>query len=121
MPAGVVIGNSRRFTRSLENPLARFLFEYADSLQRFPVVFDAGDAGVDLDGGDLIVLDEDTLLLGVDNRTSRDAAPALAEALDMEAAHRAAGRRAPLPADAAGPAGLMTPVFRRVDAALPGG
>ena len=83
-PKGVVIGNSRRFTRSLENKLAKFLFEYAETLRDFPVVFDAGAEGVSLDGGDLIVLDESTLLLGVDNRSSREAAPLLAQKLDMD-------------------------------------
>ncbi len=83
-PKGVVIGNSRRFTRSLENKLAKFIFEYAARLEEFPVVFDAGEEGVNLDGGDLIVLDENTILLGVDNRTSREAAPKLAEKLDMD-------------------------------------
>lgn len=83
-PKGVVIGNSRRFTRSLENKLAKFIFEYADRLEEFPVVFDAGEEGVHLDGGDLIVLDENTILLGVGNRTSREAAPKLAKKLDME-------------------------------------
>jgi len=83
-PKGVVIGNSRRFTRSLENKLAKFLFEYAESLRDFPVVFDAGAEGVNLDGGDVIVLDEGTLLLGVGNRSSREAAPLLAQKLDMD-------------------------------------
>ncbi len=83
-PHGVVIGNSRRFTRSLENRLATFLFAHAERLRDFPVVFDAGAEGVNLDGGDLIVFDEDTILLGVDNRTSREAAPLLARKLDMD-------------------------------------
>lgn len=83
-PKGVVIGNSRRFTRSLENRLAKFLFAYAERLRDFPVVFDAGAEGVNLDGGDLIVLDEHTILLGVGNRSSREAAPLLAQRLDMD-------------------------------------
>lgn len=83
-PRGVVIGNSRRFTRSLENRLARFLFAWADRLRDFPVVFDAGAEGVNLDGGDLIVFDDNTILLGVDNRTGRDAAPLLAQKLGMD-------------------------------------
>jgi len=83
-PRGVVIGNSRRFTRSLENRLARFLFANAERLRDFPVVFDAGAEGVNLDGGDLIVFDENTILLGVDNRTSREAAPLLAQRLEMD-------------------------------------
>jgi arginine deiminase len=64
--------------------LARFLFAYAERLRDFPVVFDAGAEGVNLDGGDLIVLDEHTILLGVGNRSSREAAPLLARKLDMD-------------------------------------
>src|SRR5262249_51647329 len=37
-----------------------------------------------LDGGDTIVLDEKTLLLGVGNRSSREAAPKLAQKLGMD-------------------------------------
>ncbi len=83
-PRGIVIGNSRRFTRSLENRLATFLFAYAERLRDFPIVFDAGAEGVNLDGGDLIVFDENTIFLGVDNRTSREAAPLLAKKLNMD-------------------------------------
>jgi len=83
-PAGVVIGNSRRFTRSLENKLAKFLFAYAGRLRDVPVVFDAGAEGVNLDGGDLIVYDQNTILLGVGNRSSVEAAPLLAQQLGMD-------------------------------------
>lgn len=83
-PRGVVIGHSRYQNRAIENDLARFMFEFAPRLKNFPIVFDAAREGVFLDGGDLIVLDEKTVLLGVDNRTSREAAPRLARRLDMD-------------------------------------
>lgn len=81
---GIIIGNSRRFSRSLENALIRLLFQYADELQGFPIAFDAAKEGVFLDGGDTIVLDRHTLLLGVGNRSSREAAPLLAKRLGMD-------------------------------------
>ncbi|MGH9767056.1 MAG: arginine deiminase family protein, partial [Blastocatellia bacterium] len=83
-PKGVVIGNGQHYRRALENSIARLIFQFADELKEFPIVFDAAKEGVYLDGGDMIVLDEKALLLGVGNRTSRDAAPRLAQKLGME-------------------------------------
>ena len=83
-PKGIVIGNGQAYGRALENAIARLMFEHADELKGFPVVFDSAREGVMLDGGDVIVLDERTLLVGVNNRTSLDAAPKLARKLGME-------------------------------------
>ncbi|MCI0488123.1 MAG: arginine deiminase family protein [Blastocatellia bacterium] len=83
-PKGIVIGNGRFYNRAIENSLARFMFEYADELKPFPIVFDASKEGVLLDGGDVIVLDEKTLLVGVGNRSSLGAAPKLARQLGMD-------------------------------------
>jgi arginine deiminase len=83
-PKGIIIGNGQHYGRALENALARLIFQYADELKGFPIVFDAGQEGVFLDGGDVIVLDERTLLVGVGNRSSAEAAPKLARRLGME-------------------------------------
>jgi arginine deiminase len=83
-PKGIVIGNGRYYRRALENSVARLIFQFADDLKQFPIVFDAAKEGVHLDGGDVIVLDETTLLVGVGNRSSREAAPKLAERLGMD-------------------------------------
>ncbi|HSR51319.1 MAG TPA: arginine deiminase family protein [Acidobacteriota bacterium] len=83
-PRGLVIGNGMRFGRSRENHVARLIFRFAPSLDDIPVAFDAAQHDVNLDGGDTIVLDADTLLLGVDNRSSREAAPLLAQELGMD-------------------------------------
>ena len=83
-PQGIIIGNGQAYGRALENSLARLMFQYADELKNFPVVFDAGREGVLLDGGDVIVLDEQTLLVGVGNRSNVNAAPKLAQRLGLE-------------------------------------
>ncbi len=83
-PKGIIIGNGQYYRRALENSVARLIFQFADELKQFPIVFDAAKEGVFLDGGDTIVLDEKTLLLGVGNRSSRDAAPKLAQKLGMD-------------------------------------
>jgi arginine deiminase len=83
-PKGIIIGNSRYYGRALENALARLMFEYADELKSLPIVFDALKEGVFLDGGDVIVLDEKTLLVGTGNRSSLEAAPKLAQRLEMD-------------------------------------
>jgi arginine deiminase len=83
-PKGIIIGNGQYYRRALENSVARLIFQFADDLKQFPIVFDAAKEGVFLDGGDTIVLDERTLLLGVGNRSSREAAPKLARKLGMD-------------------------------------
>ncbi len=83
-PKGIVIGNGQYYRRALENAVARLIFRFADPVKAFPIVFDAAAEGVYLDGGDLIVLDEKTLLLGIGNRSSREAAVKLAQRLDLD-------------------------------------
>jgi len=83
-PKGIIIGNGQNFGRTLENALARLMFRYAQALRDFPIVFDAAKEGVILDGGDVIVRDETTLFLGVGQRTDRQAAPLLAQKLNMD-------------------------------------
>lgn len=83
-PKGILIGKGKAFQRSIENHLMRFMLQHAPELAEFPIAFDAWEHDVNLDGGDVIVYDENTLLIGVDNRTSREAAPLLAQALDMD-------------------------------------
>jgi len=83
-PKGIIIGKGKAFQRSLENQLMRFMVAHAPELADFPIVFDAAEHDVNLDGGDLIVYDENTILLGVDNRSDREAAVLLAQILDMD-------------------------------------
>jgi arginine deiminase len=83
-PKGIVIGHGKAFQRSIENHLMRFMVQHAPELADFPIVFDAWEHDVFLDGGDFIVYDENTILLGVDNRSDREAAPLLAQTLDMD-------------------------------------
>lgn len=83
-PKGIIIGHGQHYNRSIENSIARLIFHHAKSLSEFPIAFDAEKEGVYLDGGDTIVLDEKTLLLGIGNRSSREAAPALARKLEMD-------------------------------------
>lgn len=83
-PKGIIIGNGQYYRRAIENSVARLMFQFADDLKQFPIVFDAAKEGVFLDGGDTIVLDEKTLLLGVGNRSSREVAPKLAQKLGMD-------------------------------------
>jgi arginine deiminase len=83
-PRGLVLGRSRHCVREFEHSFVRFVFRYAHELSNTPVVFDAAEADLFLDGGDVIVLNEHELLLGVGNRTSEEAAPRLAEALGMD-------------------------------------
>ena len=82
-PAGAVICNFHNAQRRGDALLARFLFEYSPLLADCPIAFDAAAEHVHLEGGDLLVLDEQTLLLGVGNETQEAAAIRLAQRLKM--------------------------------------
>ncbi|MFH1575011.1 MAG: arginine deiminase family protein [Acidobacteriota bacterium] len=83
-PKGIIIGNGQHFGRTLENAIARLMFRHAAALRDFPIAFDAVQEGVTLDGGDVIVRDENTLFVGVGQRSDKEAAPLLARKLGMD-------------------------------------
>ncbi len=83
-PKGIIIGNGQNFGRTLENQIARLMFRHAQALRDFTIVFDAAREGVTLDGGDVIVRDENTLFVGVGQRSDKEAAPLLAKKLGMD-------------------------------------
>jgi arginine deiminase len=84
-PRGLIICNFVHFDRSIETPLIRFIFQYAPELRRYGKwVFDAEEKDVLLQGGDVAVLDEETLLIGVNNVTELEAAKQIAIALNID-------------------------------------
>ncbi len=83
-PRGVVLCNFNNKVRTFEAVLARFMFKYAAALRAYPVLFDASKEGVFLQGGDVMVLDAKTLLVGVGNTSQVEAASRLAKMLDMD-------------------------------------
>lgn len=83
-PRGAVLANLVNSERTLEPVLLRFAFEWASSLARYPVAFDACKEGVGLQGGDLLVEDDNTLLLGVGHLSEESTAKRLATTLDMD-------------------------------------
>lgn len=83
-PRGVVISNFVNPSRNFETALVRLAFEWAPSLRDYPVVFDAREERLFLQGGDVIVADEKTLLIGTGNLTEEAAARRLARNLDMD-------------------------------------
>lgn len=83
-PKGLVVCNSRSHRRLRENMTLRFALMHSPVLEDFPVVFDAVAEGVILEGGDAQVVDENTLFLGVGQRSDPRAAPMLARRLGMD-------------------------------------
>jgi arginine deiminase len=81
---GVLLLNVGAAHRVREQVLLRFIFAYAPQLERYPVIFDAQQEGLLAEGGDFQVVDEQTLFLGVGNRTDPRIAPILARRLGME-------------------------------------
>ena len=83
-PAGIIITNGRPKWREAEHRIGRFLFRYASALRDCPVVFDAETEGVRCDGGDIIVKDAHTLLMGIGNLSDREAAARIAAKLGLD-------------------------------------
>lgn len=82
-PRGLVLCRLVNSYRTLEPELIRLLTQWTEALA-YPIAFDAPAEGVYLQGGDLIVADANTLWLGVANLTEEEAAPRLAQALEMD-------------------------------------
>jgi len=83
-PRGLVFGKFEGDLRSFEGTLARFVFQHAPPLAHYPVAFDARTENVHLQGGDVLVLDDKTLLVGVGNSTDEKAAQRLAQKLELD-------------------------------------
>lgn len=83
-PRGVVIGNLFSDRRQFEAELTKFIFQHAESLQDYPIVYDAIEEDVMLQGGDVLVMNANTLLVGVGNATELRVAPELAKKLELD-------------------------------------
>jgi len=83
-PAGVIITNGRPKWREAEHRIGRFLFRYATALKDLPIAFDSEAEGVRCDGGDIIVKDAHTLLMGIGNLSDREAAARIAAKLGLD-------------------------------------
>lgn len=83
-PRGVIIGNLYSERRQFEAEMTKFIFQHADSLRGYPIVYDAIEEDVMLQGGDVLVMNADTLLVGVGNATELRVAPELAKRLNLD-------------------------------------
>jgi len=81
VPEGIVL-TSFNNKRSFETKLVRLMFDWSDQLHEVPIVFDAEREHVHVQGGDIIVHDEKTLFMGVDNASERAAASLMAKKLN---------------------------------------
>lgn len=84
VPHGVMLMNLHAAHRVREQVLARFLYDFAPELKRYPVAVDLKREGLLAEGGDFQVVDENTLFVGVGNRTDPRVAPLLARRLGMD-------------------------------------
>lgn len=82
-PSGLVMGNSSSVRRGRENTLLRFAYRHSPLLSDIPIAVDAVEDGFIVEGGDAMVVDRNTLFLGVGNRTTPAAAEILAQRLNM--------------------------------------
>lgn len=83
-PRGLVLTRFANYDRAIDATLVEFVFRYAPELARYPIAFNAEAEDVFVQGGDLMVLDENTLLLGTGNLSEPQAAERLAQKLNME-------------------------------------
>jgi arginine deiminase len=82
-PRGVLICNFVNRDRAFEASLIRLAFQWSPTFRDYPIAFDATEQGVYIQGGDVIVADENTLFVGVRNLTDEAVAPMLAKQLNM--------------------------------------
>lgn len=81
LPEGVILSNFGN-KRAPESRIARLIFSFADQLRDIPIVLDAEKEGVLVQGGDVIVYDRNTIFMGIDNLSSRQAAALIARKLN---------------------------------------
>lgn len=83
-PKGLILTNGKESWRTVEHKLGRFMFAYADKLRDCPILFDAEKQNVFCEGGDILVRDEKTIFMGINNFSDAEAAQKIAIALDMD-------------------------------------
>ncbi len=83
-PRGLLICRAVSLRRRRENMLLRFLYHHSPMLARYPIAFDAVEEGINVEGGDMMIVDRDMMMLGVGNRTDPRIAPMLARRLNMD-------------------------------------
>ena len=83
-PKGMLLSNFLFPHRRIEAVVARFLFDFAPQLSRYPIVVDFTEEDLIAEGGDFQVVDADTLFMATGNRTDPRAAPLLARRLNMD-------------------------------------
>jgi arginine deiminase len=83
-PKGLILTNSKQRLRWLEHSIGRFMFKHSEQLKNCKIAFDAEKEGVHCEGGDIIVKDESTILMGIHNMSEADAAQKIARKLGMD-------------------------------------
>ena len=83
-PKGLILTNSKLKWRWLEHAIGRFIFNFAEDLKDCKIAFDAEKEGVRCEGGDIIVLNEHTILMGINNLSEAEAARKIAQKLNMD-------------------------------------
>lgn len=101
-PRGLLICRAASVRRRRENMLLRFVYRHSPLLSGYPIVFDAVEEGINVEGGDMMIVSPHKMLLGVGNRTDPRIAPILARALDMEVVTVQTVKREFLPTDTPG-------------------
>jgi arginine deiminase len=83
-PKGLILTNSKQHSRTLEHSIGRFMFNFAEKLKECKIAFDAEKEGVRCEGGDIIVKDENTILMGIHNMSEAEAAQKIAQKLGVD-------------------------------------
>ena len=81
--SGVIIGKMFTKQRARENLFAKYIFKYHDDFCSAPKYYDR-DFPYNIEGGDILVLDERTLAVGISERTHADAIERLAKNILVE-------------------------------------
>jgi len=82
-PRGVMLCRFSNEARWVESTLVRFAYEWSPALRQYPIVFDAAEEQLAMEGGDFLVADENTLWMGVGNRSQEASARRIARKLNL--------------------------------------
>ena len=84
LPNGLVLCAQNGAARRRQADLVRFAMRFAPVLSSYPILFDARDENVRLEGRDLLLLDPHTLLVGIGRRTDPRSVPLLARRTGLD-------------------------------------
>jgi len=78
---GVVLSNMKYQTRQRETIFSRFIFKHHPVYKNTPIYFDGNETNTTVEGGDIFIYNNQTLVIGVSERTQSESIISIAKAI----------------------------------------